>query len=235
MLAWVQRRRSKARTEDAELAPSPDTIGSLYGEQVWGGEPPFGLFYTLTGHGLLHLALLGGLYQYIDTVEWKVLLFWAIPPLLHGWLHGRNPLLWLFLSPQCLAASGLGAGAALSDGLDAHVLGLRVSVWDAAIDALQWLLMVAGGLTLFLAPPPLPPRRAAASYAPAALLLALALALPAWQMRALTRRVVRLVRAAADGLDARWSGMKVLAQVRRQRQSARARCRCGGGRSRRVQ
>ncbi|KAG5187828.1 hypothetical protein JKP88DRAFT_253803 [Tribonema minus] len=150
-----------------------------------------------------------GLYQYVDTVEWKVLLLWSVPPLLHGWLHGANPLLWLLLSPKCLRAAGVAAAASGADAIPVRALGARVDTLDLCVTALQWASLLVGGLALFLTPVS---GRPAASYAPTSALLAVAIVLPAWQLRTLTGRVVRRVEANED-LDARWRGMKVLAQL----------------------
>jgi hypothetical protein len=139
-----------------------------------------------------------------------VIAVWAVPPLLNGWVHSCNPLLWLCFSPKCLSATGIAAAPPLNDGVHTTAAGIPVRSWDVFITKLQWMLMIAGAFGLFFGPVR---SSVTPSYTPAYLLLALSVAVPALQLRSLTKRVVRLVTLNEEHLDLRWRGMKVLAQV----------------------
>jgi hypothetical protein len=71
--------------------------------------------------------------------------------------------------------------------------------------------MIVGAYGLFFGP--VRSSGVTPSYTPAYLLLALSVAVPALQLRSLTKRIVRLVTLNEEHLDLRWRGMKVLAQV----------------------
>jgi hypothetical protein len=158
-----------------------------------------------------HMCMLrAGLYNYTAGTEWMVIAVWALPPLLNGWVHSCNPLLWLCFSPKCLSATGIAAAPPLNDGVHTTAAGIPVRSWDVFITKLQWMLMIAGAFGLFFGPVR---SSVTPSYTPAYLLLALSVAVPALQLRSLTKRVVRLVTLNEEHLDLRWRGMKVLAQV----------------------